>query len=147
MKKVIGIIVCLWVVTTAGAVEFAPAAPFRSTSAYGAHGEQYQQQMMTANSRPQSIGSLSAISASNFEALNSEGGAFYSPSQTSSAPSGPRKGRIGGGDEETNPGGGGGEIGNDEVRSPIGDTPWLIMLLLGVGYIAFLTFRRQTHNP
>ena len=135
MKKVIGIIVCLWVVTTAGAVEFAPAAPFRSTSAYGAHGEQYQQQMMTANSRPQSVGSLSAISASNFEALNGEGGAFYSPSEASSASSGPRKGRPGG------------AVGEYDFRSPIGDTPWLIMLLLGVGYIAFLTFRRQTRHP
>ena len=135
MKKVIGIIVCLWVVTTVGAVEFAPADPFRSTSAYGAHGEQYQQQLMTANSRPQSVGSLSAISASNFEALNGEGGAFYSPSEASSAPSGPRKGRPGG------------AVGEYDFRSPIGDTPWLIMLLLGVGYIAFLTFRRQTHNP
>ena len=136
MKKIIGIIVCLWVVTTAGAVEFAPAAPFRSTSAYGAHGEQYQQQMTTANSRPQSVGSLSAISASNFEALNSEGGAFYSPSEASSAPSGPRKGR----------GGGGTGIGVIVEESPIGDTPWLIMLLLGVGYIAFLTFRRQPRH-
>lgn len=136
MKKVIGIIVCLWVVATAGAVEFAPAAPFRSTSAYGAHGEQYQQQMMTANNRPQSVGSLSAISASNFEALNGEGGAFYSPSEASSAPSGPRKGRPGGG-----------AVGEYDIHSPVGDTPWLIMLLLGVGYIAFLTFRRQTRNP
>lgn len=139
MKKVIGIIVCLWVVATAGAVEFAPAAPFRSTSAYGAHGEQYQQQMTTANSRPQSVGSLSAISASNFEALNSEGGAFYSPSEAS-APSGPRK-AVG------RPGSGEGGIGVIVEESPIGDTPWLIMLLLGLGYIAFLTFRRQTRNP
>ncbi len=38
------------------------------------------------------------------------------------------------------PGGGGGGTGT--LPNPIGDTPWLLFLLLGVGYIAFITYRK-----
>ena len=84
----------------------APATGFRSTSAY--------------NGSMQPAGSLSAISAANYEALNSEGGACYHPSAV-----GPRKGRP-----QENDYGGTGAIGNLDYHSPVGDVPWALLLIL-----------------
>lgn len=78
-------------------------ASFRSTDAYRTTGAV-------------STGSFSSISASNFATLNSEGGEFYEePSYL-----GPRRGRPGGG----------GAIGEYEQHSPVGDIPWLLIVIL-----------------
>ena len=132
MRKIKGILVCLLVflLPSMGRADgaYQPIA-FGSTSAYRSENRTSQQVMQYDSPRP--VGSLAAISASNFETLNGEGGAFAS----SSSASGPRRaGRPWGG-------GTGEEIGNYEFHSPVGDTPWLLMFLLGVGYIAFRTSR------
>lgn len=67
-----------------------------------------------------------AISRSNMEDVSD---AFFNPNQVTS---GPRK---------APPGGGGG--GSGVLPNPIGDTPWMIMALLALGYIAFVTYRRH----
>ena len=82
-----------------------PQAEFQSTSAYRNVGLHPSSGGMSGYSRP--TGSLSDISAANFDALNSEGGACYAA---------PRKGRPG--DEA---------IGEYDFHSPVGDTPWLLM--------------------
>ena len=68
-----------------------------------------------------------------------DNGYSYAPGQT---PSGPRRvGPIGGGGT-----GGGGGLPSDPYFGevvPITDTPWLIMLLLALGYIAFIAYRRR----
>ena len=76
--------------------------------------------------RPQSF---SAISASNFATLNAEGGACSLTSAETSTP-GPRKAR---------PGTGTGVV---EERSPVGDTPWLFVLILATAF-ACLRFLRS----
>jgi hypothetical protein len=73
--------------------------------------------------RPLASGSMSAISASNFEMLNSEGGLCYAESA-----SGSRK--------TPRPGGSGGS-GVVDTHSPIGDTPWILFGLLLIAYGAF----------
>ncbi|MBQ9296632.1 MAG: hypothetical protein IJ204_05495 [Paludibacteraceae bacterium] len=75
--------------------------------------------------RPQSF---SAISASNFATLNAEGGACSLTSAETSTP-GPRK----------RPGTGTGVV---EERSPVGDTPWLFVLILATAF-ACLRFLRS----
>ncbi len=128
MRKIKGILVCLLVFSSRLiAVDYQPIA-FSSTSSY--MGDNQATRQMTHYDRTQPVGSLTTISASNFESLNGEGGAF-SPA----AASGPRRGRPGG------------AIGEYDFHSPIGDTPWGVMLLLAVGYIAFLTFRRRPLTP
>ena len=131
MRKIKGILVCLLVLSSRlMAVSYQPVA-FSSTSAYRSESRTSQQVMQYDSPRP--VGSLAAISASNYETLNGEGGAF-SPA----AAAAPRRGRI-----EEGEGGTGGEIGNYEFRSPVGDTPWFVMFLLGIGYIVFRAFRRR----
>ena len=120
MRKLIGIIVCLGLTAALSAVTYQPckASDFRSTSSYVVNGNQTlapQAQMGLASARTAPTGSLSAISASNFESLNSEAGLMGS-----SEPSGPRRG-IGRGD-------GNGGVGVITQESPVGDTPgssWL----------------------
>ena len=136
MRKLIGIIVCLGMTAALSAVTYQPckASDFRSTSSYVENGNQtlaLQAQMGLAPARTAPTGSLSAISASNFESLNSEAGLMVTPASSS----GPRRGRPGGGE--------GGEIGNYGYHSPVGDTPWLVMALLALFYIA-LRLRKKT---
>ena len=129
MRKIKGILVCLLVMVAFRlmAVEYQPIEAFGSTSAY--MGERSYQPVMSSG-RTQASGSLSAISASNFEELNGEGGAMYRPGSI-------RKGRPGGGGDS---GGGGGEssgsgaIGELDFHSPVGDTPWILLALLSAGY-------------
>ena len=91
-----------------------PQTAFQSTSAYRSAG---LQQPVAAAEVCRTTGSLSAISASNFDALNGEGGACYSPVQSAA-----RRGR---GDE-------GGAIGEYDFQSPVGGTPWLWILTLSL---------------
>ena len=128
MRKLIGIIVCLGLTAALSAVTYQPckASDFRSTSSYVVNGNQTlapQAQMGLVPARTAPTGSLSAISASNFESLNSEAGLMGT-----SEPSGPRRG-IGRGD-------GNGGVGVITEESPVGDTPWLVMALLALFYIA-----------
>ena len=117
MRKIVGILVCLLLSLQLYAVGYqpvtysAPVTTFRSTSAY--------------NGSIQPTGSLSAISAANYNALNSEGGACYSPS-------GPRKGRPTGGSGSSD-----GLIGNYDFHSPVGDVPFLVMTVIAVLYTIF----------
>ena len=84
----------------------APATDFRSTSAY-------------ASSR-QTAGSISAISASNFETLNGEGGACnytpYGPNRVARPT-------------------GSGAMGVVDTHSPVGDIPLPLFLLLAGLYL------------
>ena len=133
MRKLIGILVCLLAAASVFAVEYhplrvsaaardgyysaasAPSVGFRSTSAYSPN---------SANSiASNSVSGLSAISASNFAALNSEDGLF---AETSAKVGAIRKsGRPGGGG-----GSEGGGIGEYDFHSPVGDLPFLFFVLL-----------------
>lgn len=66
--------------------------------------------------------SFSAISSSNFVALNSEGGLCYNPGGAS---------RRAGKKPDVPP------IGENEEEFPIGDTPWILFGLLLIAYGAF----------
>ena len=114
MRKIIGILVCLLVLIEVQGADMA----FRSTSPYLSAGSS----MCVSSSAPAS--SFSAISAANYAALNSEGGACYTPN-------GPRRvGRVDYGD--TPP------IGGITEHSPVGDTPWALMIWLCLGYVAYV---------
>lgn len=130
MRKLVGILVCLWISVGLWAVDYQPAA-FGSTSAYlsggrvadlGASSAMRPSGAMAYTSGVSMSGSLSAISASNFETLNSEGGACYSPANNSPAI---RRARPGG------------AIGEYDFHSPVGDTPWILFGLLMIAYGAF----------
>ena len=116
MRKIIGILVCLLVLIEVQGADMA----FRSTSPYLSAGSS----MCVSSSAP--AGSFSAISAANYAALNSEGGACYTPS-------GPR--RVGREDYIDN---GTPSIGEITEHSPVGDTPWALMILLCLGYVAYV---------
>ena len=139
MRKWIGILVCLMITASVSAVVYHPMRPesyraavhvsvpgyqsssdFRSTSSYLS--SRPSGAITSYSSNGLSAHGLAAISASNFDALNSEGGACYQPSATQT---GSRKGRPGGGGDS-----GGGAIGEYDFHSPVGDTPWVWMLLL-----------------
>jgi len=111
MRKIVGILVCLLLSLQLYAVGYqpvtysAPVTTFRSTSAY--------------NGSIQPTGSLSAISAANYNALNSEGGACYSPAQHGTI----HRGRPGG------------AIGEYDFHSPVGNTPWFLMAVLAAVYL------------
>ena len=79
-------------------------------------------------------GSLSAISASNFAALNSEGGACYRPS-------GPRRARP---NEDV--GGGSGAIGDYTNHSPIGEIPFILMAILASLYVIWTKKRKKVQK-
>lgn len=134
MRKIIGIIVCLGISVGLRAVDYQPAT-FGSTSAYlsggraadlGASSAMRPSGAIAYSSGVSMGGSMSAISASNFESLNSEGGACYNPARDGSAIH-----RVG------RPGSGSGGIGVSEPQSPIGDTPWILFGLLLIAYGAF----------
>ena len=124
MRKFIGTLVCLLVSFQLSAVSYqtmtysAPETNFRSTSAYAGS---YQP-----------TGSLSAISASNFQTLNSEGGACYHPSAIAK----PR--RINREDMEDENG-----TGQVNWESPVGDIPFALMAFLALLYARSILSRRK----
>ena len=132
MRKIISILFCLWISVGLRAVDFQPAA-FGSTSPYLHEGRGAGIASQSAM-RPTGTlaygsgvsmgGSMSAISSSNFETLNSEGGACYNPARDGSAIR-----RVG------RPGSGSGGTGVSDPTSPVGPTPWILMILLAGGYI------------
>lgn len=128
MRKIIGIIVYLWVAARLFAVDYqpfaysAPTTEFRSTSAYTVN-------TLPGTERVATTSSFSAISASNFQALNSEDGAF-SPSAASE----PR--RVG------RPGGGGG-IGVIEDASPVGELPLILITVMACLYGIYAKKRKK----
>lgn len=129
MRRLIGILICLWVATSLFAVTYQPCKPaaFRTTSAYVAPMQSASPTMSMNTQRPLASGSLSAISASNFEVLNCEGGACYIPSATS----GSRRVKVKEPEPDTE------AIGEGVWESPIGDTPWILFGLLLIAYGAF----------
>ena len=134
MRKYIGLLVCLlWVSCRLCAVSYQPCKPtaFRTTSAYIAPVSSAVPMM--SMQRPLASGSLSAISASNFEMLNSEGGWCAATSASSTRP----QVRKGGRPDEDEGGDNGNPIGVYDNHSPIGDTPWILFGLLLIAYGAF----------
>ena len=137
MRKLVGILVCLFMVCQLHAVTYQTYKPcggasFRSTSVYVAES---QYTGFSNNQSPLAVrtaGSLSAISASNFESLNSEGGACYSPANSSATIH-----RVG------RPGSGSGGIGVSEPQSPVGDTPWIIMAIMASLYVIWTKKRKK----
>ncbi len=124
MRRLLGIVVCLWIVERLLAVEYRPIG-FSSTSAYA--GSQRSEQMaMMPPSRVQTYGSMSAISAANFTALNSEGGACYTPTDMERPKGNVRKGRSGGNG-----------TGMYDFHSPVGATPCLFLALLAALYVVY----------
>ncbi len=125
MRKIIGILVCLWVAARLFAVDYqpfaysAPATEFRSTSAYTAS----TNVLPASTARVGSTSSFSAISSSNFSTLNSEGGLCYTPA------SGPL--RVKTPKPDVPP------IGENEEEFPIGDTPFILFALLAALYIGW----------
>jgi len=136
MRKYIGILVCLWVATSLLAVTYQPCKPtaFRTTSAYVAPIQTTSTTMSMSMQRPLASGSLSAISASNFEMLNSEGGWCAATSASANKPHVRKGGRLDEDDEEDD---NGNAIGEYDFHSPIGDTPWILFGLLLIAYGAF----------
>ena len=132
MRKWIGILVCLLVSCQLFAVSYQPckATSFRTTSAYVVP---MQHTSLSMNmQRPLTTGSLSAISASNFETLNGEGGACYSPNY---ANKGPRRGR---GDEDA--------IGEYDPHSPVGDVPCILMAIMASLYVIWTKKRKKVQK-
>ena len=125
MRRIEAILLCLWVVANSFAATYQAFQPtdFRSTSAYMTAGERTS---MPSASRatPYTSQSLSAISASNFATLNSEGGACYHPSAIHS---GPKKGKVVEPDTEA--------VGEGVWESPVGDIPWMLIVLLLLLYL------------
>ncbi|MBR4431835.1 MAG: hypothetical protein IKS76_01380 [Paludibacteraceae bacterium] len=133
------ILVCLFVATSLLAVTYQPCQPtsFRSTSVYVTTAQPSSVTMSMSPQYPKSIG-ITAISASNFDALNSEGGACYQPS--AARPGGIRRSvdRPDDDDEDDL------AIGEIIERSPVGDTPWILFILFAAGYIVL---RRKKDRP
>ena len=124
MRRIAFILICLWVVANSFAVTYSTYQPtgtdFRSTSAYVQSTAGYSQSSITNRA----TGSMTAISASNFSTLNSEGGACYIPSATRI---GPRRVKIDEPDTEA--------VGEGVWESPVGDTPFLLLSLLVLLYV------------
>lgn len=137
MRRFFGILVCLFWVASMFATTYQSYQPadFRSTSAYVAERSVGMSNYQSTIANHQS---LASISASNFAAMNEEGGEFYQPSATKPNV---RKGRPGGGGDS----GGGGAIGEYDFHSPIGTTPWILFAGMLTAYI-FIKRRRFRMN-
>lgn len=134
MRKWIGILVCLLVTTSLFAVTYQTYKPssFRTTSAYVAP---MQHTSLSMNmQRPLTTGSLSAISVSNFETLNGEGGACYSPSNASL----PRRVKIDEPDTEA--------VGEGVWESPVGDIPCILMAIMASLYVIWRKKRKKVQK-
>jgi len=133
MRKLVSVLVCLWVAARLFAVDYqpfaysAPTTEFRSTSAYTAS----TNALPTTTARVGSTSSFSAISSSNFVALNSEGGLCYNPGGAS---------RRAGKKPVVPP------IGENEEEFPIGDTPWILFGLLLIAYEAFKRKKKSAES-
>lgn len=133
MRKIIGILVCLLVTARLFAVDYqpfaysAPPTEFRSTSAYTASANSFP----SGRDRVGATSSLTAISASNFATLNSEGGACYIPSATC----GSKRVKVKEPEPDTE------AIGEGVWESPVGETPLILLALLAAFYAFFLTTR------
>lgn len=137
MKKMKGILVCLLLLLPAIGKAGGAYQPFAfvSTSAYRSSGNE-SSYSSTLSNHSQPVGSLAAISAANFASLNSDEEAF-SPA----AAAGPRR-------VERQDGTGG--TGVSIKSSPVGDTPWLFIVLMVLSYIAvrsLLRRRRPFRSP
>ena len=135
MRKLVGLLVCLWVAAQAFALSY---PTYRAAAnGCGGYGAPAHHATMTVSATPaperRTAGSLAQISAENFETLNSEGGACYH------APS-VRRGRP---DEDEN--GSTGGIGEESYHSPVGEVPMLFMLLLAITY-TLLKVRTRKKN-
>ena len=133
MKKYIGILVSLLVCLQLNAVSYHPCKPtaFRTTSAYVEPIQTTAPTMSMSMQRPLATGSFSAISASNFETLNSEDGWCAATSASASKPHVRKGGRP---DEDDDEGDSGNAIGEYDFHSPIGDAPWILIGLLLLTY-------------
>ena len=141
MRILKSILVCLFMVFAAsycGAVNAMPYTEFRSTSVYmGSPARNNKSQITNYQSQisnqrlARPSGSLTAISASNFAQLNGEGGACYQASALHK-PAARRGGRD---DMEDEEGDGGNAIGVYDFHSPVGNTPWVLILLLLFAYV------------
>jgi len=108
-----------------GVALMAQTSSFYSTSAYITNSQSQitnHKSQITNHQSPKVTGSFSSISAANYAALNSEGGACYRAN-------GPRKGRGDHKDDYI--------IGVNVERSPVGDTPWYLFLLLFLAYAGY----------
>lgn len=143
MRKYIGILVCLLVCLQLNAVSYHPCKPtaFRTTSAYVAPIQTTAPTMSMSMQRPLATGSFSAISASNFETLNSEDGWCAATSASASKPHVRKGGRPDEDDDEGDDNGN--AIGEYDFHSPIGDTPWILLGLLLIAYGAF-TWKKKS---
>ena len=130
MRKLVSVLVCLWVAAEMFAVSYQSYQPtmFRSTSAYVAERPMATSCHQSSRANHQT---LTAISASNFATLNSEGGACYIPSATS----GPSKVKVKEPEPDTE------AIGEGVWESPVGETPLILLALLAAFYAFFLTSR------
>lgn len=137
MRRFFGILVCLFWVANMFATTYQSYQPtdFRSTSAYVTS---RPDGISTYQSQAVSHQSIASISASNFAAMNEEGGEFYQPPATNPHV---RKGRPGGGGGDS----GGGAIGEYDFHSPIGATPWLLFAVMVTSYI-LIKRRRNRMN-
>ena len=151
MKRIVNILFAIWIVLSAYAVDYRPvhltappsgfsyqrSAVSGQSSVFGGLASNSLSGLTSHNEvvsqRSGLTSNPSAISAANFEALNSEGGACYQPAY---AP-GVRKGRPG--DDE---GGGGGAIGEYDFHSPVGNIPWILFVLLAAGYVVLMKRRK-----
>lgn len=128
MKRLTGIIICILFAVSMLAANYTPV-DFHSTSVYTASPTNSRGINMPTNTtygvRP--TGSMSTISASNFQTLNSEGGACYQPSAISN----PSMRKI------SKPGSGEGGTGIVNQEYPLGDTPWLLFIMLVAAFMAY----------
>ena len=106
----------------------------------GAYASYFEVQVPMSSHQQTTMLSQQPLTSGRFQtSVNSldENGHAYAPGQSSSgknyAPGGPR--RVSHDDDEDDP-----YMGN---VVPLGDTPWFIMLLLSLGYIAFRLFRKK----
>ena len=134
MRKYINILIGLLLLAApARAVSAFPNMEFRTTSSYMSSGTCHTSSSAsyTIHHTPstRATGSMTAISASNFAQLNGEGGACYRASEIHNPAI-----RRGGRDDEEEEGGTSG-IGMTEFHSPVGNTPWGLILLLLFAYV------------
>ena len=143
MRKYIGILVCLLVCWQLNAVSYHPCKPtaFRTTSAYVAPIPTTAPTMSMSMQRPLATGSFAAISASNFETLNSEDG-WCAATSASAYQTHVRKG--GRPDEDDDEGDDSGNaIGEYDFHSPVGNTPWMVIAMLMMAYAAVITKKKR----
>lgn len=130
MRKYINILIGLLLLAAhARAVSAFPNMEFRTTSSYMSSARTNHQSQITNYQLARPSGSMTAISASNFAQLNGEGGACYRASEIHNPAI-----RRGGRDDEEGEGGTSG-IGMTEFHSPVGNTPWGLILLLLFAYV------------